>query len=107
MVANRFGVYLVRLDPTVGREIAKTRPCIVVSPDEMNRHLDTVIIAPMTTAQKRYPSRVACKFAGKEGQIALDQLRTVDRSRLVKHLGDLGSTTATQVVQTLLEMFEH
>ena len=105
MVAHRFGVYLVRLDPTVGREIAKSRPCAVVSPDEINRNLDTVIIAPMTTAHKRYPSRVPCKFGGKEGQIALDQLRTVDRSRLVKHLGDLDSSTAARIVRTLLEMF--
>lgn len=105
MVAQRFGVYLVRLDPTVGSEIAKTRPAAVVSPDEMNRHLSTVIIAPMTTAQKKYPTRVACRFSGKSGEIALDQIRTVDRTRLVKYLGQVDKATADKVVRRLLEMF--
>lgn len=105
MVARRFGVYLVRLDPTVGSEIAKTRPAVVVSPDEINRHLSTVIIAPMTTAQKKYPTRIACRFAGKSGEIVLDQIRTVDRTRLVKHLGNLDKATSGKVVRRLLEMF--
>lgn len=105
MVIERFGVYLVTLDPTVGSEISKTRPCVVISPDEMNRHIRTVIVAPMTTARKRYPSRVACKFAGKSGEIVLDQIRTVDKSRLVKSLGKIDSPTAAEVVRVLLEMF--
>lgn len=95
----------MRLDPTVGSEIAKTRPALVVSPDEINRHLRTIIIAPMTTAQKKYPTRIGCRFAGKSGEIALDQIRTVDRSRLVKHLGDLDKPTSSKVVRRLLEMF--
>ena len=84
MVVKRFEVYLVNLDPTVGAEIQKTRPCLVVSPDEMNRHIKTVIIAPMMTKGRPYPTRVSCKFEGKEGQVVLDQLRTVDKTRLVK-----------------------
>ena len=74
MVVKRFDVYLVNFDPTVGREIQKTRPCLVVSPDEMNRYLATVIVAPMTTKRRGYPTRVPCRFRGKEGEIVLDQL---------------------------------
>jgi mRNA interferase MazF len=84
MDLKRFDVYLVNLDPTVGSEIQKTRPCLVVSPDEMNRHITTVIVAPMTTKRHPYPTCVACQFQGREGQIVLDQLRTVDKVRLVK-----------------------
>ena len=105
MVIEQFSVYLVSLNPTVGSEISKTRPCVVISPDEMNRHIHTVIIAPMTTAQKGYPTRVPCKFRGKSGEVVLDQIRTVDRSRLVKRLGSLDSTTAAQVKRVLLAMF--
>jgi mRNA interferase MazF len=105
MVIQRFGVYLVTLDPAVGSEIRKTRTCLVVSPDEMNRHIRTVIIAPMTTSRKRYPTRVPCTFGGKSGEIVLDQLRTVDQSRLAKSLGNIDSPTARRVVSTLLEMF--
>ncbi len=83
MVINRFEVYLVNLDPTVGSEIHKTRPCLVVSPDEINHNLRTTIIAPMTTASRPYPSRVPCRFKGKTGRVVLDQVRTVDQSRLV------------------------
>ena len=82
MVVSRFEVYLVRLDPTEGREIRKTRPCVVVSPDEMNRHIDTVIIAPMTTKGRSYPTRIPVQFQRKTGQIVLDQVRTVDKTRL-------------------------
>src|SRR3972149_4488757 len=89
MVVKRFEVYLINLDPTVGREIQKTRPCLVVSPDEMNRYISTVIIAPMTTKGRDSPSRVNCRFQGKDGQIVLDQLRTVDKARLVKRLGKI------------------
>ena len=105
MVIRRFGVHLVRLAPTVGSEIAKTRPCVIISPDEMNRHLQTVIIAPLTSAQKRYPTRVSCRFAKRAGEIVLDQIRTVDRSRLVKHLGELDAATSSRLVRRLLEMF--
>ena len=89
MVINRFDVYLVILDPTIGSEIQKTRPCVVISPDEINRHIATVIVAPMTTKGRSYPTRVACTFQGKEGQVVLDQIRTVDKSRLTRKLGQL------------------
>ncbi len=105
MVINRFEVHLVDLDPTVGSEIRKTRPCLVVSPDEMNHHIRTVIVAPMTTRGHAYPTRIPCRFKGKTGQVVLDQLRTVDSSRLVKKLGRLGEKTATEVLQALGEMF--
>jgi mRNA interferase MazF len=102
---QRNEVWLVALDPTQGVEIQKTRPCLVISPDEMNRHLRTVIIAPMTTVTRPYPTRVAVRFQGKRGQVALDQLRAVDRQRLVRMLGDLSVKTAQEVSATLLEMF--
>ena len=102
---QRFSVYLVALDPTVGAEIRKTRPCLIVSPDEMNRHIRTVIVAPMTTATHLYPTRVPCRFAGKSGQVVLDQLRTVDKSRLVKYLGALDAFAARKVTAILLQMF--
>lgn len=105
MVVKRFDVYLVNLDPTVGREIRKTRPCLIVSPDEMNRHINTVIVAPMTTQGKPYPTRVAGRFEGKDGQIVLDQIRTVDRIRLVKRLGVLRASAQEQVLQVLAELF--
>jgi mRNA interferase MazF len=105
MVVKRFEVYLVNLDPTIGREIKKTRPCLIVSPDEMNRHIATVIVAPMTTKGKAYPTRVACNFAGQTGQVVLDQLRTVDKSRLVKRLGRTEQETEQEVLTRLAEMF--
>jgi len=98
-------VWLVTLDPTQGVEIQKTRPCLVVSPDEMNQHLRTIIIAPMTTVTRPYPTRVAVRFQGKRGQVALDQLRAVDRQRLVRMLGAVSAKTAQDVSATLLEMF--
>ncbi len=98
-------VWLVVLDPTQGVEIQKTRPCLVTSPDEMNQHLPTVIIAPMTTVTRPYPTRVAVRFQGKRGQVALDQLRAVDRRRLVRMLGAVSAKTAQEVSVTLLEMF--
>ena len=98
-------VHLVRLDPTLGSEIKKTRPCLIVSPDELNQHLRTVIVAPMTTGGHAYPWRVACRFQGKHGFVALDQLRTVDSERLVRRLGRLATSTATEVLDTLQEMF--
>jgi mRNA interferase MazF len=105
MVINRFEVYLVNLDPTVGREIKKTRPCLVVSPDEMNHHISTLIVAPMTTKGRAYPTRVTCRFKGKAGQIVLDQLRTVDDVRLVRKLGRISPKTADRVLTLLQEMF--
>lgn len=105
MVAKRFDVYLVNLDPTVGKEIKKTRPCLIISPDEMNQHIATVIIAPMTTRGRPYPTRIPCHFQGKDGQIVLDQIRTVDKARLVKKLGQISITTQKAVLALLLEMF--
>ncbi len=105
MAVNRFDVYLVNLDPTVGTEIQKTRPCLVVSPDEMNHHIRTVIIAPMTTKGQSYPTRVACRFKRRDGQIALDQIRAVDQRRLIKKMGRLDNKTATAVLEVLNEMF--
>jgi mRNA interferase MazF len=105
MVIKRFEVYLVNLDPTIGSEIQKTRPCLVISPDEMNRHIATVIVAPMTTQGRAYPTRISCQFQGKDGQIVLDQLRTVDKVRLVKRLGRISTTTQQEVLAVLAEMF--
>jgi mRNA interferase MazF len=102
---SRFEVYLVNLDPTIGSEIQTTRPCLVVSPDEMNRHIATVIVAPMTTQGRSYPSRIPCRFQGKAGWVVLDQLRTVDKARLVRRLGRLGVTARRAVLATLAEMF--
>lgn len=98
-------VWLVALDPVLGSEIQKTRPCLVISPDEMNRYLRTVIIAPMTTAERPYPTRVPVTFQTKRGQVALDQLRAVDRQRLVRKLGAVSPKTARAVASRLVEMF--
>jgi mRNA interferase MazF len=105
MVVKRFEVYLANLDPTIGSEIKKTRPCLVVSPDEVNRFIRTVIVAPMTTKGATYPTRVACRFQGKRGQVVLDQIRTVDKARLVKKLGRVDKQTQTEVLSILGEMF--
>ena len=105
MVVKRFEVHLVNLDPTIGSEIKKTRPCVVVSPDEMNRHISTVIVAPMTAKGKVYPTRVKCKFEGKTGLVVLDQLRTVDKRRLVKRLGQIDKKTKQEILEKLAEMF--
>jgi len=98
-------VWLVTLDPTQGAEIQKTRPCLVVSPDEMNQHLKTVIVAPMTTVLRPYPTRIAVRFQGKRGQVALDQLRAIDRQRLVRKLGRITGNTAQETSLRLVEMF--
>jgi mRNA interferase MazF len=105
MVVKRFDVYLVNLDPTVGSEIKKMRPCLIISPDEMNRWIATVIVAPMTTKGRPYPTRVACRFQGKDGQVVLDQMRTVDKSRLVRRLGTLDEPIQRDVLATLAELF--
>ena len=105
MVVNRFDVYLTNLDPTVGSEIQKTRPCLIISPDEMNRHIRTVIVAPMTTAGKDYPTRIGCIFKRKKGQIVLDQIRTIDKTRLIKNIGTLDSATQFKVISLLQQLF--
>ena len=105
MVVSRFEVYLVRLDPAEGREIRKTRPCLIISPDEMNRYIDTVIVAPMTTKGRGYPTRVPVRFRGKEGEVVLDQIRTVDKTRLVRRLGKIDELTAKKVLSILKELF--
>ncbi len=105
MVTERFNVFLVRLDPTAGAETAKTRPGVVVSPDKLNRTVSTVIIAPMTTVRRGWPTRVNITFQDKTGEIALDQIRAVDKSRLVKQLGKLDSETAKSVLDALGELF--
>ncbi len=105
MVASRFEVYLVRLDPTEGRELRKTRPCLIISPDEMNRNIATVIVAPLTTKGRSYPTRIPVRFQRKTGEIVLDQIRTVDKNRLIKRLGKIEDATAQKVLALLAEMF--
>ena len=105
MVVKRFDVYLTNLDPTIGSEIQKTRPCLIISPDEMNRYIRTVIVAPMTTAGKDYPTRIACQFKKKNGHIVLDQIRTIDKTRLIKNLGSLDAETQLKVISVLQRLF--
>jgi mRNA interferase MazF len=102
---SRFDVFLVNLDPTVGSEIRKSRPCVVVSPDELNRHIRTVVVAPMTTRGRPYPSRIAIHFGGQDGQVVIDQLRTVDKERLTKRLGAIKPHEAESVLDVLREFF--
>jgi len=105
MVVRRFDICLMNLDPNIGHEMQKTRPCLVVSPDEMNRHIGTIIVAPMTAKGRSYPTRVPCKFRGKKGQIVLDQLRTVDKARLVRKLSRLSAKAQAEVLRVLAEIF--
>lgn len=105
MVVERFDIYLVTLDPTVGSEIQKTRPCVVISPEEMNRRLRTVIVAPMTTQGQTYATRIPCHFDGKDGHIALDQIRTVDKRRLGRNLGTIALSEQQAALQGLAELF--
>ena len=102
---RRGEVYLVELSPTRGREIRKTRPCIIVSPDELNAHMGTFIVAPLTTGSHAYPFRIPCRFGGKDGHVVLDQLRTIDRERLTKRLGALSAPTLSKALSVLQEMF--
>jgi mRNA interferase MazF len=102
---KRGDVHLVDLNPTRGRQIQKVRPCVVVSPDELNRHLQTHIVAPLTTGSHQYPFRVPCRFKGKVGHVVLDQVRTVDRDRLVRQLGRISPGTLKRVLTVLQEMF--
>jgi mRNA interferase MazF len=105
MVTNRFDVFLISLDPTRGSEIRKTRPCLIISPDEMNDHIRTVIVAPMTIKGRPYPSRVSCAFQGKRGQVVLDQIRAVNKTRLVSRLGTISPSVQRKVLDALQEMF--
>jgi mRNA interferase MazF len=105
MVVNRFDVFLVNLDPTIGSEIKKTRPCLIISPNQINHYISTVIVAPMTTKGQPYPTRVTCQFQGKEGQIVLDQIRTIDKIRLVKLLGQITTEEQKAVLDILAEIF--
>jgi mRNA interferase MazF len=102
---SRFEVYYVNPDPSIGSEIKKTRPCVIISPNEMNRHISTVLIAPLTSKVRTYPTRVPCKVEGKQGQIVLDQIRTIDKSRLIKKIDTLTKGTGKKVLNVLLEMF--
>jgi len=105
MEVNRFEVYLINLDPTQGHEIKKTRPCMIISPNEMNHYISTVIVAPMTSKGRKYPTRVSCVFKGTKGQVVLDQIRTVDKTRLVKKLGVLSKSVQQKTLAVLQEMF--
>ena len=104
-MVKRFEVYLVNLNPTVGFEIQKKRPCLIISPDEMNRNIKTVIIAPMTTKSRSFPTRIVCNFKGKNGFVVLDQLRTIDKVRLTKKLGVIDDEIQTKVLEKLQEIF--
>ncbi|MEM1221798.1 MAG: type II toxin-antitoxin system PemK/MazF family toxin [Verrucomicrobiota bacterium] len=105
MEVSRFDVCLVSLDPTRGSEIKKTRPCVVISPNEMNRYISTVIVAPMTSKGNAYPTRVHCRFKGTDGQVILDQIRTIDKSRIVKKVGTLSQVTQGKILDSLSELF--
>lgn len=104
MVINQYEIYWVNLDPTIGHEVKKIRPCIVISPDEMNHNIQTVIIAPVTSTLKIYPSRVACKVQNQKGAIMLDQLRTVDKKRLISKIEKLTSKEILQIKRVIKKM---
>jgi mRNA interferase MazF len=105
LTPERGDVFLVSLDPTLGHEIRKTRPCLIVSPDEMNHHLGTALVAPMTTGGRAYPFRIPCRFKGRQGFIVLNQMRTVDRARLATRLGRISAPTLEKALSALREMF--
>jgi len=105
MEIKRFDVFLISLDPTKGHEIKKTRPCVVISPNEMNDNISTVIVAPMTSKGRNYPTRIKCTFQGIQGQVVLDQIRTIDKIRLIKRLGSLSSKTQASILSALGELF--
>ena len=107
VVVKRFDIFLISLDPTVGSEIQKTRPCLIISPDEMNRHIKTAIVAPLTSTGKDYPTRVPCKFKKKQGWIVLDQIRTIDKSKLIKKIGTIDPKAQLEVISTLQELFAY
>jgi mRNA interferase MazF len=105
MELNQYAIVLVNLDPTIGSEIKKARPCVIISPNEMNRHLQTIVLAPMTTNTKNYPTRVAVELNSMKGMIVLDQIRTVDKSRLIKIMGQLNSTEIMQCKAVIKETY--
>lgn len=104
-MVKRFEIYLINLNPTIGVEIQKKRPCLIISPDQINRHIKTVIIAPMTTKSRNFPTRIACEFEGKKGSIVLDQIRTVDKTHLIKKLGEIEDEIQRKVLEKLQEIF--
>ena len=104
MVVNQYDVFLISLDPTVGHEIKKARPCVIISPDEMNKHISTVIISPMTTKSHSYPTRISISFQEKDGWIVLDQIRSVDKKRLIKKLGRIDINTINSIKSIIKEM---
>ncbi len=104
-MVKQYEIYLIKLDPTQGSEIKKTRPCIIISPNEMNKYLDTIVIAPLTSSIRNYPTRVTINFQNRIGQIVVDQIRTVDKSRLVKKLGSLNRTSIQQVKSVIKQAF--
>lgn len=104
MVVSQYDIFLISLDPTIGHEIKKSRPCVIISPDEMNKYISTVIIAPMTSKSHSYPTRVPIKFMGENGWIVLDQLRTVDKKRLIKKFGRLDQKTTDKIKSVIKEM---
>ena len=105
MVVKRTEIWLVDLNPTVGKKIKKTRPCMIISPDESNKYLDTVVVAPLTSSRRGYPSRIDCIFQEKEGQIVIDQIRSIDKSRLGKKLGVIDRITSLKVFSVLQQYF--
>jgi mRNA interferase MazF len=104
MVMKQYEIYLVNLEPTIGHEIQKTRPCVVISPDEMNEHIETIIIVPMTTKSHNYPTRIEINFQNKTGWIVLDQIRTVGKKRLIRKIGELEKSTITEIKNIIMEM---
>ena len=105
MEIKQYQIFLVNLDPTIGSEIRKTRPCVVISPDEMNMHLRTVVIAPLTTSSKNYPTRIKIKHNKKEGQVVIDQIRTIDKKRIVRKLGELSNKEVKEIKAVIRETF--
>ncbi|MHA1112664.1 MAG: type II toxin-antitoxin system PemK/MazF family toxin [Promethearchaeota archaeon] len=104
MLINQYSIYLVNLNPTIGHEIKKTRPCLVISPNEMNRNIATVIIAPLTTQSRKYPTRVGVQLDEKKGWIVLDQIRTIDKTRIIRKLGEITSKQTLNVKKVIKEM---
>lgn len=105
MIVQQYEVFIVNLDPTVGSEIKKTRPCVIISPDEMNRHLDTVVVSPVTSHSRKYPSRVLINLDGNENWVVIDQIRTIDKSRLIKRIGSLTPKEIISIKRVIKEVF--
>lgn len=105
MELDQYAIVLINLDPTIGSEIQKTRPCVIVSPNEMNKHLNTIVISPMTSSLKEYPTRIFVNHNGKTGMIAIDQIRTVDKKRIIKVLGKLNKTEINKTKEVIKETF--